>query len=245
VIEAATRPMSEPQPVPPDAFVAELRAQGTRYHNLHPFHRRMDAGELTREELQRWAANRFYYQKCIPLKDAAILSNCSEVAVRRVWIQRIVDHDGPAEGAGGIESWLRLGEALGVSREELESERRVLPGVRYAVDAYVTFARSKPWVEAVASSLTELFGPAAIRVRLDALERHYPWIDPAGLEYFRARLVQAPRDAEYALELTVERCRTREQQHAAIAALRFKTEMLWAQLDAIERGDSQPPGPVA
>ncbi|HJS94302.1 MAG TPA: pyrroloquinoline-quinone synthase PqqC [Solirubrobacteraceae bacterium] len=228
-----------------EEFVAVLRAQGTRYHNLHPFHQRMDAGALTREELQRWVANRFYYQKCIPLKDAAILSNCPEVAVRREWIQRIIDHDGTAEGSGGIESWLRLGEALGVSREELESERGVLPGVRYAVDAYVNYARSKPWIEAVASSLTELFGPAAIKVRLEALERHYPWIDPAGLEYFRARLVQAPRDAQYALDLVVDRCRTREQQEAAVAALRFKTEVLWAQLDAIDRGDSQPPGPAA
>ena len=228
-----------------EQFIAELRAQGTRYHNLHPFHRRMDGGDLTREELRRWVANRFYYQKCIPLKDAAILSSCAEVAVRREWIQRIIDHDGTTEGTGGIESWLRLGEALGVSRRDLESERGVLPGVRYAVDAYVNFARQKPWIEAVASSLTELFGPAAIRVRLEALERHYNWIDPAGLEYFRARLVQAPRDAQYALDLTVERCRTREQQHAAIAALRFKTEVLWAQLDAIERGDSQPQGRLA
>jgi pyrroloquinoline-quinone synthase len=121
----------------------------------------------------------------------------------------------------------------------------VLPAVRYAVDAYVNFARQKPWIEAVASSLTELFGPAAIRVRLEALERHYEWIDPAGLEYFRTRLVQAPRDAQYALDLTVERCRTRERQQAALAALRFKTEMLWAQLEAIERGDTQPPGPDA
>jgi pyrroloquinoline-quinone synthase len=226
-----------------EEFVAELRAQGTRYHNLHPFHQRMDAGELTRAELQRWVANRFYYQKCIPLKDAAIMSNCPEVAVRREWIQRIIDHDGTAEGTGGIESWLRLGEALDVSRQQLESERGVLPGVRFAVDAYVNFARQKPWVEAVASSLTELFGPAAIRVRLDALERHYPWIDPAGLDYFRKRLEQAPRDANYALELVVDRCRTREQKDAAVAALRFKTEVLWAQLDSIERGDSQPPGP--
>ena len=225
-----------------EEFIARLRAQGARYHDQHPFHRRMDAGELTREELQRWVANRFYYQKSIPLKDAAIMANCDEVEVRREWVRRIVDHDGTAEGTGGIESWLRLGEALGVSREELVSERGVLPAVRYAVDAYVNFARSKPWVEAVASSLTELFGPAAIRVRLEALERHYPWIDRAGLEYFRARLVQAPRDARYALELTVERCRTREQQDAAVAALRFKTEVLWAQLDAIERGDTQPAG---
>ena len=230
---------------PPDDFIVELRAQGTRYHNLHPFHRRMDAGELSREELQRWVANRFYYQKCIPLKDAAIMSNCPEVAIRREWIQRIIDHDGRGDDDGGIESWLALGEALGVPREELESERRVLPPVRYAVDAYVNFARQRPWIEAVASSLTELFGPSAIRVRLEAMERHYPWIDPAGLEYFRTRLVKAPRDAQYALDLVVERCVTREQQLSAVAALRFKTELLWAQLDAIERGDSQPPGPGA
>jgi pyrroloquinoline-quinone synthase len=228
-----------------EEFIGRLHAQGARYHDQHPFHRRMDAGELTHEELQRWVANRFYYQKSIPLKDAAIMANCDEVEVRREWVRRIIDHDGTADGMGGIESWLRLGEALGVSREELVSERGVLPGVRYAVDAYVTFARSKPWVEAVASSLTELFGPAAIRVRLEALERHYPWIDRAGLEYFRTRLVLAPRDAQYALDLTVERCRTRAQQDAAVAALRFKTEVLWAQLDAIERGDTQPAVEVA
>jgi pyrroloquinoline-quinone synthase len=242
VTETTTTATGQREPGPPEEFIARLRAQGTRYHNLHPFHVRMDAGELTREELQRWVANRFYYQKCIPLKDAAILANCPEVEVRREWVQRIIDHDGTTEETGGIESWLRLGEALGVSREELLSEQRVLPPVRYAVDAYVNFARQKPWVEAVASSLTELFGPAAIGVRLQALERHYAWIDPAGLEYFRTRLVKAPRDAQYALDLTVERCRTREQQDAAVAALRFKTEMLWAQLDAIDRADTQPPG---
>jgi pyrroloquinoline-quinone synthase len=240
--EGAALTMADGEVLAPEQFIARLRAQGTRYHNLHPFHVRMDAGELTREELQRWVANRFYYQKCIPLKDAAILSNCPEVEVRREWIQRIIDHDGAAAGAGGIESWLRLGEALGVSKDELIAEERVLPGVRYAVDAYVNFARRRPWIEAVASSLTELFGPTAIRVRLEALERHYDWIDPGGLEYFRARLVQAPRDAQYALDLTVERCRTRDSQDAAVAALRFKTEVLWAQLDAIELGDTQPRG---
>jgi pyrroloquinoline-quinone synthase len=223
-----------------EEFIGRLRAQGARYHNLHPFHVRMDAGELTREELQRWVANRFYYQKCIPLKDAAILANCPEIEVRRQWIQRIIDHDGTAEGTGGTESWLRLGEALGVTRDELLSEQQVLPGVRYAVDAYVNFARRQPWIVAVASSLTELFGPGAMRARLEAFERHYPWIDPAGLEYFRTRLVQAPRDADYALDLTVARCTTSELQDAAVAALRFKTEVLWAQLDAIDRGDTQP-----
>jgi pyrroloquinoline-quinone synthase len=230
----------EAAPWTADELVERLRAQGSRYHNLHPFHVRMDAGELTREELQRWVSNRFYYQRCIPIKDAAILSNCPEIEVRRVWVQRILDHDGTSAGTGGIESWMRLGESLGVSRDELLSERRVLPAVRYAVDAYLNFARQKPWIEAVASSLTELFGPSAIRVRLAALEAHYPWIDPAGLEYFRARLVQAPRDAQYALDLVVEGCVTREQQERAVAALRFKTEMLWAQLEAIERGGTQP-----
>jgi pyrroloquinoline-quinone synthase len=242
VTETAARPTGEPRPAAPGEFLAKLRAQGMRYHNLHPFHRRMDAGELTREELQRWVCNRFYYQKCIPQKDAAIICNCPEVEVRREWIHRIIDHDGTTDETGGIESWLRLGEALGVARAELLSERRVLPGVRYAVDAYVNFARQKPWIEAVASSLTELFGPAAILVRLEALERHYPWIDPSGLEYFRTRLVKAPRDAQYALELVTQRCRTPEQQDAAVAALKFKTEVLWAQLDAIERGDTQPDG---
>jgi pyrroloquinoline-quinone synthase len=228
------------EPWSPEELVERLRGLGARYHHLHPFHVRMDAGELSREELQRWVANRFYYQRCIPIKDAAILSNCPEVEVRRLWIQRIIDHDGTSAAAGGIESWLRLGDALGVARGELESERRVLPGVRYAVDAYVDFARRKPWIEAVASSLTELFGPGAIRVRLAALEAHYPWIDHAGLKYFRDRLEQAPRDADYALGLVVERCVTREQQERAVAALRFKTEVLWAQLDAIERGATQP-----
>ena len=244
MIDSATTSAREAPPWTGDDFVERLRAQGTRYHNLHPFHVRMDAGELTREELRRWVANRFYYQECIPIKDAAILANCPEVEVRREWIQRIVDHDGTAEGTGGIESWLRLGEALGVTREELVSERYVLPGVRFAVDAYVNFARQRPWVDAVASSLTELFGPGAIKVRLEGMERHYPWIDPAGLDYFRNRLQQAPRDADYALGLVVERCRTREQQERAVAALKFKTEVLWAQLEAIERGDTQPQAPA-
>jgi pyrroloquinoline-quinone synthase len=223
-----------------EELVAALRSQGARYHDLHPFHVRMNGGELSREELQRWVANRYYYQRSIPIKDAAILSNCPDPDVRREWIQRILDHDGTEPGAGGIESWLRLGSALGVERDELTDERLVLPGVRYAVDAYVNFCRTRPWIEAVAASLTELFGPGAIRVRVDALEEHYPWIDPAGLDYFRARLHQAPRDAQYALDVVVERCRTREQQDRAVAALAFKCDLLWAQLEAIERGDTQP-----
>jgi len=219
---------------------ARLREQGRTYHDLHPFHQRMNAGQLTEEEIRRWVANRFYYQRSIPIKDAAILSNCPHIDIRREWIVRILDHDGTREGEGGIESWLRLGESVGLTREELWSERRVLPGVRYAVDAYVNFCRTRPWLEAVAASLTELFGPGAIRVRLEAMERHYKWIDPAGFDYFRARLEQAPRDARYALDLVLAGCTTRAAQERAVAALAFKCDLLWAQLDAIDRGTGQP-----
>ena len=242
---SATPGLEQAAPWTEEEFTAALRVQGERYHDQHPFHVRMNAGDLSAEELRRWVANRYYYQRSIPIKDAAILSNCPEVEIRREWISRIFDHDGQeGESSGGIESWLRLGESLGVDRDEIRSERLVLPGVRYSVDAYVNFCRQEPWVFAVASSLTELFGPGAIKVRLAALERHYPWIDPAGLQYFRDRLVQAPRDADYALRLVVDRCRTREQQTRAVAALKFKTEVLWAQLEAIERGDTQPRTPA-
>jgi pyrroloquinoline-quinone synthase len=231
----------ETAPWTEEEFAAALRANGERYHHLHPFHRRMNAGELSREELQRWAANRYAYQAAIPLKDAAVLANCPDPDVRRDWIGRLLDHDGTPQEPGGTEAWLRLAEAVGLDRDDVVSERRVLPAVRFAVDAYVNFCRQRPWIEAVAASLTELFGPSAIRVRLAALEEHYPWIDPAGLEYFRNRLHQAPRDADYALDLVVRHCRTRPEQDRAVAALTFKCDMLWVQLDAIEQGDTRPP----
>jgi pyrroloquinoline-quinone synthase len=223
-----------------ESFVAALRAQSRRYHDQHPFSRRMNEGSLSRGQIQGWVANRFYYQETIPRKDAAILANCPEREVRRRWVRRILDHDGTADGeggieAGGIEAWLRLGEAVGLTREEVEDERHVVPGVRFAVDAYVTFARTRPWVEAVASSLTELFAPDLMADRLAAFERHYPWIDPGGLAYFRARLTQAPRDSEHALQVVTERCRTPDQRAAAVAALSFKCDVLWSMLDAIDR----------
>jgi pyrroloquinoline-quinone synthase len=218
-----------------DEFVAALCAQSQRYHDQHPFSRRMNEGRLSREQIQGWVANRFAYQACIPRKDAAILANCPDREVRRRWIRRIHDHDGTADGEGGIEAWLRLGEAVGLTRDEVENERYVVPGVRFAVDAYVTFARTRPWVEAVASSLTELFAPDLMVERLAAFERHYAWIDPRGLAYFRARLAQAPRDSEHALQVVTEHCRTPEQQAAAVAALSFKCDVLWSMLDAIDR----------
>jgi pyrroloquinoline-quinone synthase len=183
-------------------------------------------------------ANRFYYQINIPVKDALILANCPEREVRQQWIQRIIDHDGRPGEEGGIEAWLRLAEAMGVARTELVAQRRLLPGVRFAVDAYVQFCRSQPWLEAVAASLTELFAPVIVQERLAAMLSHYRWVDPAGLEYFRNRLHQAPRDAAYALALVTDRLRSPDEQARAAAALEFKCDVLWCLLDAVERGAS-------
>jgi len=220
--------------LPAKKFVARLRAVGDQtYHDKHPFHVLMNEGRLNRRQLQGWVANRFYYQTQIPIKDAAILSNCPEPDIRRVWIQRIRDHDGADGDMGGIEKWLRLGEAVGLTRGELNAQSRLLPGVRYAVDAYVNFCRAQPWLIAMASSLTELFAPTLMARRIAAFERHYPWVKEDGLRYFRGRLTQAPRDADCALRLVVERCRTRDEQEMAVAALTFKCELLWTMLDAI------------
>jgi pyrroloquinoline-quinone synthase len=214
-------------------FEKELRAKGASYHIHHPFHVMMFEGKLSREQIQGWVANRFYYQISIPIKDAAILSNCPDQAVRRLWIQRILDHDGRDGEAGGIEAWLRLGEACGLKREEIVSLRHVLPGVRFAADAYVQFARSRPWQEAVCSSLTELFAPHIHQSRLDSWPKHYPWIDTEGLAYFRNRLAQARRDVEQALDVTLDYFRTRAQQQRALDILQFKLDVLWSMLDAM------------
>jgi pyrroloquinoline-quinone synthase len=216
-------------------FTARLREVGESfYHDRHPFHLLMNDGRLKRKDLQVWVANRFYYQLKIPIKDAAILSNCPVREVRRVWLHRIVDHDGEKGDEGGIGAWLRLGEACGLKREEMLDTRHVIPGVRFAVDAYVNFARTEPWPIAVASSLTELFAPNLMAKRLEAFQRFYRWIEPRGLGYFRGRLSQAPRDSREALEITLKYCVTREMQNAAVAALRFKCDLLWAMLDSIE-----------
>ena len=221
------------RPLPPEELVAALRAFHSSYYIEHPFHQRMHEGTLSRRELQGWVANRLAYQRAIPRKDGAIISNCPVPAVRRQWIQRIIDHDGVREGEGGIEMWIRLGEALGVPREEMEDERHVLPGVRFACEAYVTFCKTRPWVDGCASSLTEMFAPGIMRRRLEALPRHYPWIRPEAYDYFRSRLVQAPRDSEHGLEIVTTYCTTVESQLRAFDALRFKIEMLWVLIDTI------------
>ena len=217
-----------------ETFVEKLRAIGARaYHDKHPFHVAMNEGRLSPEALRGWVANRFYYQRNIPLKDAAILSNCPVREVRRVWIRRILDHDGDANNEGGIEAWLRLGEACGLSWGELMDERHLQPGVRFAVNAYVNFARTQPWPIAIASSLTELFAPDLMSARLAAFEKFYSWIDSRGLDYFRRRITQARRDSDEALTITLEYCDTPELQRGALRALEFKCDVLWSMLDAV------------
>ena len=217
-----------------ETFIEKLRAIGGRaYHDKHPFHIAMNEGGLSPEALRGWVANRFYYQRNIPIKDAAIVSNCQLREVRRVWIHRILDHDGDSDNEGGIEAWLRLGEASGLSRGELMRDQHLLPGVRFAVEAYVNFARSQAWPIAIASSLTELFAPDLMTMRLAAFEKFYSWVDPGGLEYFRRRTSQARRDSDEALEITLEHCNTQELQHGAVYALEFKCDVLWSMLDAI------------
>jgi pyrroloquinoline-quinone synthase len=252
-----------------EIFLEKLRAIGVRgYHDKHPFNVAMNEGRLSAEALRGWVANRFYYQRNIPSKDAAILANCPVREVRRAWIRRIVDHDGvstnavkfgsftaasaeadilsgesaaphalgpahPTANEGGIEAWLRLGEACGLSRDELLDNRHLLPGVRFAVDAYVNFARSQPWPITIASSLTELFAPDLMTARLAAFEKFYGWIDPRGLDYFRRRVTQAKRDSDEALVITLEYCNTPELQREAVRALEFKCDVLWSMLDAI------------
>jgi pyrroloquinoline-quinone synthase len=233
MIEPGAEASTDHRPLDRDAFVATLRAQAPHYHHLHPFHVLMNQGKLNRQQIQGWVANRFYYQEIIPIKDAAILSNCPYPDVRRRWVQRVLDHDGDAEGRGGTETWLRLAEAVGLKRRDVIDEHLVLPSVRFAADAYVTFARTRPWIEGVASSLTELFAPDLMSERLAAFERYYTWVDPDGLAYFRARLTLAPRDAAHAIELVTQYCRTREQQEKAVRALSFKCDVLWSILEGI------------
>ena len=224
------------QPLAPDALAAGLQAFSTSYYANHPFHQLMHDGGLTKRQLQGWVANRLAYQRAIPRKDAAILSNCPDPDVRRMWLQRIIDHDGTAPGTGGIEMWIKLGEALGVPRNEMEDERHVLPGVRFATEAYVTFCKTKPWIEAVASSLTELFAPGLMRQRLAAFPQHYPWVNAEALEYFRSRLTQAPRDSRQGLDLVRTHCTTVETQRKAFEALTFKLQLLWVMIDTIHHG---------
>ena len=226
-----------------DELRAALRQVGEeRYHHQHPFHLLMHQGKLTRGQLQAWALNRYYYQSMIPIKDAIILSRSEDAAFRRAWRKRVVDHDGDANSAGGIQRWLKLGEAAGLDAARVASGREVLPATRYAVNEYLNIVRTRPLLEAVASSLTELFSRDLISLRMEKMRQHYPWLS-GGLDYFEARLTQAPEDAAFAIQYVYEHAETRTQQEKVIQALRDKCDILWAQLDALYFAYVQPGWP--
>ncbi len=217
-----------------DELEQRLRAIGAeRYHDRHPFHKLLHGGGLNQGQVQAWVLNRYYYQSRIPMKDAALMSRVSDPELRRQWRGRIVDHDGSGPGEGGIARWLVLAEGVGLDRDYVMSTKGVLPGTRFAVDAYVRFVRERSLLEAVASSLTELFAPDIHRERIAGLLKHYDFANDATLSYFRKRLDEAPRDVDFGLAYVKRRALTAEQQEAVVQALYFKTDLLWAQLDAL------------
>ena len=216
-----------------EEFEQKLRAKEKYYHINHDFHLLMNEGGLDKKAVQGWVANRFYYQTTIPIKDSAIMSNCPDRDARRKWVQRIIDHDGVKDEDGGIEAWLQLAEAVGLTREETLSYEHVLPGVKFAIDAYLNFARSATWEEAASSSLTELFAPKIHQKRLDNWPDIYPWIDEKGYRYFRKRLSEARRDVQHGLDITLDYYKTRESQEHALDVLQFKLDILWTMLDCM------------
>jgi coenzyme PQQ biosynthesis protein C len=222
------------RPLAPDKLEAALRQIGeARYHNLHPFHRRLHGGQCTRGEVQAWALNRYFYQAVIPIKDATILTRMEDPALRREWRRRIADHDGEHEGDGGIARWLKLTEGLGLDRGYVTSTRGILPATRFAVEAYVNFCRTRSLLEAVASSLTELFSPQIIGERVAGMLRHYDFVSAETLAYFTARPPQAERDSDFALDYVKRHAVSAEDQDKAMRALEFKCAVLWTQLDAL------------
>jgi pyrroloquinoline-quinone synthase len=224
----------ERAPLPREEFIDWLRREGeARYHDRHRYHVLMHEGKLTRGQLQQWVLNRYYYQTRIPIKDAIIVSKSEDPAFRRMWIRRIHEHDGEVEGEGGLALWLRLAEGVGLDREEVASCRSVLPGVRFACDAYVDLVRGRSLLEAVASSLTEFFAPDIMAKRVLAWEKHYPWVSPEMLAYFRGRVTRARRDSAEAIEFAVQHAITYELQERCVAALIRKTEILWQLLDSV------------
>ncbi len=234
-------------PLKPDGLEAALRRIGAeRYHNHHPFHRLLHAGQLNKNQVRAWALNRYCYQAAIPIKDASILARMEDAALRRVWRQRILDHDGDSDDDGGIRRWLALTDGLGLDRDYVTSMTGALPATRFAVDAYVHFVRDKPLLEAIASSLTELFSPGIISERVSGMLAGYDFIDADILRYFNKRLTQAPRDADFALDYVKKNAVRPDQQAACLDALVFKCNVLWAQLDALHHAyvepDHIPPG---
>jgi len=225
-------------------FAAALRGLAPRYWDNHPFHHRLHAGACSPGEVRAWVANRFYYQRILAQKNAAVIANCPLPEVRRRWLERVTFHDGTGTGDAGddgaIADWLVLADAVGLAREELLDERHVRRGVRFAVDGYLHFCQTRPWTEAAAAALTEMFSPDLMAKRVTAWRAHYDWIKPDGYTYFERRIPLVEQDAQYTLDLVLEHCRSADQQHAAIAALAFKCDVLGATLDAIDYGGGVP-----
>jgi pyrroloquinoline-quinone synthase len=233
----------EHQPLPEAEFIAGFHAIGEeRYHHKHPFHLLMHEGKLTRGQLQAWALNRYYYQSRIPIKDAAILARTEDAAFRLAWRKRIIDHDGDATSEGGIKRWIKLAEATGLDPQVVRVGKGILPATRFAVNEYLNIVRNRTLLEAVASSLTELFSTKLITLRVEKLRQHYPWL-AGGLDYFEARLYQAPEDSQFAVNYVYDNAKTRAEQESAIQALRDKCDILWAQLDALYFAYVQPGWP--
>ena len=220
----------------PGELEEALRTAGMdRYHIHHPFHKLMNAGDLTRAQMQAWALNRYCYQFAIPQKDAIILSRSQDPIFRREWRKRIIDHDGEQDGSneGGILRWEKLAENLGLDLDMVKSQRYALPATRFAVGAYIELVSSRSFLVAVASSLTELFSPVAIGERVPAMLANYDYVTEDTLAYFKPRLHQAPRDAEHAMALVIEWADTPDKQADAVDALLAKCDLLWAMLDAL------------
>jgi coenzyme PQQ biosynthesis protein C len=229
------------KPLSAEELEQRLREIGARrYHRLHPFHKLLHGGACSKGQVQAWALNRYYYQAMIPVKDASLIARCTDQAIRREWRSRLVDHDGAREGEGGIARWLKLTDGLGLDRDYVTSLAGLLPATRFAVDAYVRFVREKTLLEAIASSLTELFSPQIISERIDGMLKNYDFITADTLAYFSQRAPQAERDSRFALDYVKQNARTPEAQHSVLAALEFKCDVLWAMLDALYYAYVQP-----
>lgn len=224
-----------------DAAVREIGAK--RYHRLHPFHKLLHNGNCSKGQVQAWALNRYYYQAMIPIKDASLIARCNDPGVRREWRSRLVDHDGHSEGDGGIARWLLLTDGLGLDRDYVVSLHGLLPGTRFAVDAYVHFVQERSLFEAIASSLTELFSPGIISERVQGMLANYQFVTRETLAYFDKRPLQAARDADFALNYVKRHAVTPAEQHAVLAALEFKCSVLWAMLDVLQHAYVAPRQP--
>lgn len=239
IVAAPLMPAERPEldgvlPYTEAEFLEQLNQIGeTRYHSLHPFHQLLHNGHLNHGQVQAWALNRYYYQWSIPRKDLALMARIDNLELRRAWRSRVIDHEGDVDGVGGIGRYLQLCERLELDLDYVRSLKGLLPATRFAVDGYINFVQSRSTLEAIASSLTELYAPAIHKARIAGLSRHYDWADDYALAYFKKRIAEATRDVDFGRAWILQYARTRSQQEAVLDAVRFKTDVLWSQLDAL------------